>query len=111
VDHALEDRFGDLLPLHPSRPPRRATANPKYDGLFAVDGKFSLGLVSRSGPGYVIDVRLASTASPTASQREAILAAAEEALQEELPKVFPGRTLQVTRGRNTGLRITGDLSL
>lgn len=110
VDHALEERFGDLLPRHPRRPPRQATANPKYDGLFALDGKFSLGLVSQHGPGYVIDVRMASARSPTAAQREAVLAEAERALREALPAAFPGKTLEVQR-THQGLRVTGDLGL
>lgn len=110
VDHALEERFGDLLPLDPKRPPRHATASPKYDGLFAVDGKFSLGLVSRSGPGYVVDVRVASSRTPSPVQREAVLDAAEEALREALREAFPGKTLHVRREGQV-LRITGDLSL
>lgn len=110
VDHALEERLGDLLPRHPQRPRRHATANPKYDGLFAVDGKFSMGLVSQAGPGYVIDIRIASVRSPTPAQREAVLAEAEQALAEALPAAFPGKHLQVHREGRV-LRVTGDLSL
>ncbi len=110
VDHVLEDRFGDLLPRRPNRPRRDATANPRYDGLFTVDSKFSMGLLSQSGPGYVIDVRLAAIGSPTAAQHEAILEEAERALRAALPESFPGRHLEVVREGRI-LRVTGDLSL
>lgn len=111
VDHALEERFGDALPRHPSRPRRQSTANPRYDGLFTLDGKFSLGLVSRSGPGYVVDIRIASPRTPTPELWEAVLTETERALRQALAAAFPSRDLDVTRAGPTVLRITGDLSL
>ena len=110
VDHTLEDRFAGHFAPRPNRPARHTTANPKYDGLFAVHSKFSLGLMSTSGPGYVIDVDTASAVTLSAVQREAVVEEAERALREALAEAFPKRTLNVQRDGHV-LRVTGDLSL
>jgi hypothetical protein len=110
VDHALEDRFSAEFPRRANRPARQTTANPKYDGLFAVDGKFSLGLVSRSGPGYVIDISLSSSVPVAAPDWERVLLEAEVLLRRAVDAEFPGRHLQVHRDGRV-LRLTGDMGL
>ena len=61
VDAQLEDAFGDRFPHRVGRPRRGTTANPKYDGLFSVEAKFTIKDVSGAGPGYIGDVLLATS--------------------------------------------------
>ncbi len=111
VDAALEEKYGEQLPRHPARPPHGRTANRKYDGLFEVDGKFSLGLGSGQGPGYVVEARVATLARVPRELRRQIEADLVEWLAVELARQFPGRELRVVRDAAGGLRIVGDLSL
>ena len=56
----LEDKYGHLYPLHPSRAQRGATANKEHDGLFNVGASFSAGFGSEHGSGYIVEIRMAT---------------------------------------------------
>jgi hypothetical protein len=96
IDDLLEDRFGKTYSLKPTRPPRGTTANRRYDGLFAVEAKFSLGLGRKEGAGYSVDVRMATFEEVPDDVERQIHAMVGEVLREEIPKAFPGRELTVT---------------
>jgi hypothetical protein len=108
IDELLEERFGQQYELGRNRPARGTTANPRYDGIFAVEAKFSLGLARREGPGYLVDIRMATFSKVPAEEREKILALAGEELRRELRAAFPGRDLRIEeKGRH--FLIHGDL--
>jgi hypothetical protein len=108
IDDLLEDRFGKDYALTRNRPPRGATANKRYDGLFAVEGKFSLGLGRREGPGYSVDIRMVTFDDVPASVEAQIHGLVGEILREEIPKAFPGRGVEVSEA-DDGYLIHGDL--
>ena len=110
IDGALEARYGNLLRRHPSRPAEGQTANPQYDGLFAVIANFSAGIGSQYGAGYTLDLRISTLDSVDPQLRADCEALMVERLRAELPTAFPGRQLQVERDRY-GWKLFGDLSL
>jgi len=110
IDDDLEDRYGRLYPLHPSRPRRGRTSNKEQDGLFNVGASFSLGIGSSHGSGYVVEVRLSTLSSVDRDVRERIEEEVRRKLEEELEREFPDRTLRVERDGHL-LKIHGDLSL
>jgi len=110
VDEYLENTYGTRYPLRSNRQPHGSAANSMYDGLFSVQGKFSLGLGHWDGPGYTIDVSMATFSKVPEEEREIIIDDVGRILHREIPLAFPGRELTITRD---GLfyRIQGDLSL
>jgi hypothetical protein len=110
VDAALEDKYGAHFRLRPNRPERGTTANAKYDGLFSVDAKFTMGYTSEFGAGYVVELRAASSQPISDRQREAMLNDAGELLVEALAEAFPERRLELHRD-GSHYRLTGDLGL
>ena len=110
IDDHLEKKYGHMYPLRANRPSRGVTANSKYDGLFSVEAKFSLGLVSRQGPGYLVDVRMSTFSQVPEDVRQNIQDDAEDILLEELPRAFPDRKLTITR-QGDNYHIQGDLGL
>ena len=62
VDNYIEDKYGDLYPLHPGRPKRNETANPQADGLFSVRADFTPGYGSDLGRGYILKVEMKTLA-------------------------------------------------
>ena len=56
IDALLEKKYGPLLVRKASRPAAGKASNPKYDGVFGIDSKFTLGYASGSGPGYIIEL-------------------------------------------------------
>lgn len=110
VDHALEDKYGHLYPLHPARPKRGDTSNPESDGLFNVGASFSAGYGSEHGPGYIVEVRISTLSRVPPDVEEKIDEEVVSMLREELAKEFPGRTLHVSRDGHI-YKIHGDLSL
>lgn len=110
IDHVLEERYGDVWPLHPSRPKRGTAANPQYDGLFRVTAAFSAGYGSRLGPGYIVQVEIVTLSQVSADIREKIEQKAVEMLRAGLPEAFPGRELSVERDGPV-FKIFGDLSI
>lgn len=110
VDAELEAKYGGSFRLRPNRPEQGKTANAKYDGLFSVDAKFSMGYASQMGPGYVIEMRTAS-AEPVADEtRRAMLKDAGAFLAQALQEVFPDRDFSLELDGNH-FHLSGDLSL
>ena len=110
IDHELEAEYGDLWPLHPSRPKYGTTTNPEADGLFNVGAAFSAGFGSKYGPGYTVEIRLSTLKNVPAEIRKQIRAQVFQCLEKKLPIAFPGKMLQVSE-ENGLIRIHGDLSL
>ena len=110
IDAELEASFGDHFPLHPSRSPAGTTSNPEMDGLFNVGASYSAGFGSRFGPGYVVDIRIATLRRIPHKLKKELRKRVQEMLIEKLPVAFPDRRLRVDRELRH-LRIHGDLSL
>ncbi len=110
IDDQLEERHGQRFGLHPARARRRATANPEDDGLFDVGAGYSPGPGTPHGPGYVVDVRVATLDTVPREWRAEIEQEVAEALVRALPEAFPGRALRVVRAGPV-LKIVGDLGL
>ncbi|HBA82809.1 MAG TPA: hypothetical protein DCZ95_01825 [Verrucomicrobia bacterium] len=110
IDDFLERKYGGQYPLHPARSARGGTSNPEQDGLFNVGAAFSAGYGSRHGPGYIVDVRMATPVSVPAPVRLQIEEEVVELLRKELPLVLPGHRLYVERDGPI-FKIFGDLSL
>ncbi len=110
IDAELEHDYGDMFPLHPSRAAEGKTSNPESDGLFNVGASYSAGFGSRFGPGYVVEIRMATLARVPRTLKKKLLDQVAVLLSNKLPSAFPGKDLHVERERNH-LRIHGDLSL
>lgn len=110
IDHVLETHYGEEFPLHPARPDAGETANPQYDGLFALVANFSAGIGSKYGPGYTLTLRTSTLAPVSEEMREKWEAIMVEHLRKRLPEVFPGRKLAVEKDRH-GWKLFGDLSI
>lgn len=110
LDHELETEYGDRYPVHPARPERGGTANPEDDGLFNVGAAFSAGFGSKYGPGYVVEIRIATLSRVPETIRAEIRRKIFRRLEEEIPAAFPGKELHVSE-ENGLVRIHGDLSL
>jgi hypothetical protein len=110
IDDHLEDRYGARYPLHPARARRGRTSNREDDGLFNVGAAFTAGFGSELGPGYVVEVRLATLADVPETVRKRIEKEVVVCLRKELPRAFPKRELKVKRDGPV-YKIYGDLSL
>ena len=108
IDRALECKYGSYLVRKASRPAAGRAANPKYDGVFGLDSKFTLGYSSGSGPGYVIELLTGSTQPPSPSMKADILDDIWRMLPQALEEAFPGRTFKLER-MGERFRLTGDL--
>ncbi len=110
IDDYLEDRYGGSFPLHPARAVRGSTSSKGQDGLFNVGASYSAGFGSSFGPGYVVEVRLATLARVPPEMRTRIEEEVVDLLKEALPQGFPGRELRVERDGSI-YKIYGDLGL
>lgn len=110
LDLELENEYRGRYELHPSRPEHGVTANPEDDGLFNVGAAFSAGFGSKYGPGYVVEIRLATLRKVPQEVRDEIKAKVFQGLEKRLPAAFPGKKLHVSE-ENGIIRIHGDLSL
>jgi len=110
VDDFIEERYGGVYALYPTRPERGETANPEADGLFNIGANFTPGYRSESGRGYLIDVAMATPEKVDEGARLAIRKAAAEKIKELLPVHFPERELYVSQDGNH-FKIQGDFSL
>ncbi len=110
IDAILEEEFGDLFPLHPSRPQEGHTANPESDGLFNVGASFSAGFGSSFGPSYVVEIRISTLQQTPMDLKVEIRDRVKNLLQQKLPEAFQGKQLTVAE-EDHYLRIHGDLSL
>jgi len=110
IDGDLERKYGARYALHPSRPPSGSTASREHDGLFEIGAVFTLGIGSRHGRGYIVEVRMATLNALPADVRSRIEEEVVERLRAALPDAFPGRDLRVERDGPV-YKIVGDLSL
>jgi hypothetical protein len=110
IDDHLEQKYGDLFPLHPARARRGETSNKEQDGLFTIGANFSPGFGSEFGRGYVIEVRMVTLADVPDYVREQIEQEVADLAAEKLPYYLPGRKLTVDRDGRL-YKIHGDLSL
>ena len=110
VDNYIEDKYGDLYPLHPVRPKRNETANPQADGLFSVRADFTPGYGSDLGRGYILKVEMKTLAEISDDVRQTIFSDAVQKIESLLPVYFPERKLEVKQDREF-CKIVGDFSL
>ncbi len=110
VDVVLENRHPERFLRHPNRPAHGETANPQYDGAFAVSGAFSAGIGSEFGPGYVLEIRIATLVRLPAELRRAFEEEAVALITERLPEFFPARGLRVVRDGSLW-KVVGDLGV
>ncbi len=110
IDDNLEEKYGKLYPLHPRRAKRGSTSDKEQDGLFNVGASYSLGIGSRHGAGYIIEVRLVTLSRVHMEIRTQIEEEVIRILQRELPDIFPQQKLNVDRDGNV-YKIYGDLNL
>ena len=110
LDEYLENEFGQMFRLHPSRPEHGSGANPAYDGLFSTTVAFTLGYGSQYGRGYLVNVDIRTLDYVNSDAKEKILNEAYLFIQTKLPEVFPERKLTIVREKNL-LKIIGDFSL
>ena len=110
LDDHLEDKYGNMYHLHPARPERGTTANKAHDGLFDVVASFSLGLGTRHGKGYVVDVHISTLEKVPAEIEVKIQNATLKHLQKKIADFFPNRQLKVSLDKQV-IKIHGDLSL
>lgn len=110
IDRILEKRYGDRYDLHPARREHGSTSNRSHDGLFDIRGEFTLGLGTRKGRGYIIDIDLKTLETVPADIIEKIEEDTIGELRKRLPEAFPDRELHVERDGNM-IKILGDLSL
>jgi hypothetical protein len=110
IDDFLEEKYGKLYPLHPARLPRGATSNKEDDGLFNVGASFSAGFGSEIGPGYVVEIRMATLAKVPPEVKKQIELDVMTILRQELDIYFPNKILDVNKDGNV-YKIHGDLSL
>ena len=110
IDSKLEDKYGEIAPLHPARPARGETANPQYDGLFRVTAPFTAGYGSELGAGYIFRVEFASLSHIPPAIAEKVKADAVAMLKADLKHAFPGKKLHVDKDGDT-CKIHGDITL
>ena len=108
IDALLENKYGPFLVRKASRPAAGKASNPKYDGVFGIDSKFTLGYASGSGPGYVIELLTGSVSPLPPVLKAEILEDIETMLPEALSKAFPGKEFKIER-IGERFRLTGDL--
>jgi len=110
IDDHLEDRYGYLYPLHPSRAERGHTANKSTDGLFNIGAAFSAGYGSRYGRGWVIDVTMVTLSRVPENVKSEIYKKVVDELKRLLKEYYPGRNISVDKDGNV-FKIFGNLGL
>ncbi len=110
IDDYLEDMYGGLYPLHPSRSSRGATANKSYDGLFDVGASFSAGYGSQYGRGWIFDIHIATLTQVSSDIRDKIYDDAVRILQALLSEHYPDRNIRVEKDGSV-FKIFGDLKI
>jgi len=110
IDDYLEDKYGNLYPLHPSRTVRGGTSNKESDGLFNVGCAFSAGYGSELGRGYVIEVHMSTLSEIPVEIKRIIEKETVEMVRVKLKTFFPERDLKADKDGNV-YKIYGDLSL
>lgn len=108
VDAVLEEKYGSQYPLKNNRPQAGTTGNPRYDGLFSLTAKYSLGLTNNIGPHYLVEFRFATFVTVPISVKEEMYSIVLTQLNELLHVEFPKQILNVSRDGEI-FRITGNL--
>ncbi|MDX9801619.1 MAG: hypothetical protein RBT69_09815 [Spirochaetia bacterium] len=110
IDDYLEDNYGALYDLHPSRLERGKASNKSHDGLFNVGASYTAGFGSVYGKGYAIEIRMVTLEKIDPEDVQKIEDEVKNLLQKKLEEVFPERKLYVDRDLHV-LKIHGDFSL
>ena len=110
LDDILEDKYGDRFQLHPARSPRGKTSSKAQDGLFDIVANYSLGIGSKHGKGYIVDIHMSTLKHIPFEIRQEIDEIILITLREKLPECFPGKNLNVAKEANV-IKIYGDLNL
>lgn len=110
LDDYLEDRYGNMYHLHPARSKRGTTTNKAHDGLFDVVASFTLGLGTKHGKGYIVDVHISTLEKVPDEIEKQIHNAAVKHLRKKISEFFPEKDLKVSRNKKI-IKIHGDLSL
>lgn len=110
IDDSLEDKYGNLYPLHPNRTARGGTSNKESDGLFNVGCAFSAGYGSKLGRGYVIEVHMSTLSEIPVEIKKIIEEETVGIVRVKMKTFFPNRELKVEKDGNL-YKIYGDLSL
>lgn len=110
VDDYLEDKYGDLFPLHPNRMRRGDTSNKEMDGLINIGASFSPGYGSIYGRGYVIDLHLSTLIKVNSNTRNSIEVDAINKIKKLISVYFPFGNLEVKRD-GCIYKICGDFSI
>lgn len=108
IDALLENKYGPFLERKASRPAAGKASNPKYDGVFGIDSKFTLGYASGSGPSYIIELLTGCVSPLPSALKSEILNDVAEALPEALAKAFPNKEFRIERVGER-FRLSGDL--
>ena len=93
LDDYLEDHYGHMYHLHPARPKRGMTSNKAHDGLFDISANFSLGIGSKLGKGYVVDIHISTLEKIPVEIENKILTVTITHLKKKLPEYFPDKKL------------------
>lgn len=110
IDCFLENKYGDMFPLHPARAQEGVAAHPKYDGLFSVDGVFTAGYGSKYGAGYIFRINYATLSKVPEDLKGKIEQEAIKMLRIALQEQFADKNLEVSLDKGV-YKIHGDLSL
>lgn len=110
LDNHLEDKFGNMFPLHPNREKRGKTASANYDGLFSTGLQFTNGYGSKLGRGYLLDIDISTLTWVKKEDTKMIEDEAIQYLSSILKKYFPNRVLELKRDQNV-IKLVGDFSL
>ncbi|ADK81577.1 hypothetical protein [Sediminispirochaeta smaragdinae] len=110
IDEALENRYGQLYPLHPNRPAKGETASKSRDGLFNVGAAFSPGFGSEHGRGWVVEVDMVTLAKVPKSVQSEIEETVASMLQEKIETAYPGRGIRIARD-GTAFKIYGNIGV
>ena len=110
IDSYIEDKYGHLYALHPARPARGQTADPKADGLFNIGADFTPGYGSKTGRGYLLDVHMATLERVRKEDRWRIIEDVVKKIKLLLPLYFPERKLEIF-AEGDHFKIIGDFSL
>lgn len=110
IDDYLEEKYGNLYSLHPARAKKGTTSNKEHDGLFNVGASFSAGIGSEYGPGYVVEIHMATLSQVDEEVRKQIEEDVIRLLNMKLVKRYPDRPLDVAKDGNV-FKIYGNLNL
>ena len=110
IDAWLEEHYGGIYPLRPTRAERGMTSNPEMDGLFNVQTLFTPGYTSSTGRGYLVEIEMSTLDDVDKRIKKEIQDIVVIKFQNELKTKFPERLLEIGIEGNM-IKIWGDLKL